>query len=209
VNHIVGGSARIWVMLSGCVSAERLDALVPLVERLMEGLVPYYQARVVELAGNERKLIVELARTTVVNADGEVRFVPQGARTARDLADACGIDRDIARTSLRRLHAARWIREQEVPGGDRRATWYELREPLFRHYLQHRETGDGSLALIAGLLRAWYAEPQRMRMLAALPKTALGSPPCSPRCEARRAAMPATAAKIPTNCSARRTAGTG
>jgi len=167
VAHIAGGSPRMWVMLSGCLTAQLLDDLVPLIERLLENLVPYYQARLRELPGNERKLVVELARTSEVDDTGAVVLRPQGARTVTDLATSCGLDRNVASGSLRRLMDARWVRIRDMPGSDRRTSWYELREPLFRHHLQHRETGGGTLTIVVALLKAFYAHHERVAMLGA------------------------------------------
>ena len=167
VAHIAGGSPRMWVMLSGCLTAQLLDELVPLVERLLENLVPYYQARLRELPGNERKLVVELARTSAVNETGAIVFRSQGARTVTDLAESCGIDRNVASGSLRRLMDARWVRAREMPGGDRRTSWYELREPLFRHHLEHRETGAGTLGIVVQLLKGFYSHRERITILGA------------------------------------------
>ena len=169
VADIAGGSPRMWVMLSGCLTAELLDELLPLIERLLENLVPYYQARLGELPGNERKLVIELARTSVVDAGGTVVYRSQGARTVSDLAEACGLDRNVASTSLRRLVDARWVRTLHVAGTDGRTSWYELREPLFRHHLQHRETAGGTLAVVVGLLKAWHSFSDRVAMLGATP----------------------------------------
>lgn len=170
VADIAGGSPRMWVMLHGCLSAELLDDLLPLMERLLENLVPYYQARLLELPGNERKLVIELARTSVVEHDGAVAYRSQGARAVSDLAEACGIDRNVASSSLRRLAAARWVRTLPMPGTDGRTSWYELREPLLRHHLQHRETGGGTLAVIVSLLKAWHSLPARISLLGAARK---------------------------------------
>ena len=167
VAHIAGGSPRMWVMLSGCLTAQLLDDLVPLIERLLENLVPYYQSRLRELPGNERKLVVELARTSEVDETGAVVLRPQGARTVTDLAASCGLDRNVASGSLRRLMDARWVRVRDMPDSDRRTSWYELREPLFRHHLQHREAGGGTLAIVVQLLKGFYAHRERVALLGA------------------------------------------
>jgi hypothetical protein len=142
VEHLAGGSPRMWTVLAGCITVELLDELVPLVESLFDELAPYYQQRLWELAGVERKLVYELCR------------VPSA--TVKDLAHATGLTQRAAATSLGRLHDARWVRREKRRGTDQRATWYSLREPLLRHHVEYRETREERLPAIVGFLRNWY-----------------------------------------------------
>ena len=149
INHLAGGSPRIWMILSDCISVELLDELTPAVEALMEGLVPYYQQLLWDLSDNEQRLVSALA-------EGSVQ-----AMTVTMLAEATDIDQRSAATSLGRLAQARWVRAEKPSGLDRRTTWYRLREPLLRHHLHYRSAVDQPLPLIVDLLRAWFDPRER------------------------------------------------
>lgn len=166
VTHLTGGSPRMWTVLAGCVTVELLDELVPLVKALLDELVPYYQERLNSLAGNERKLVVELCRTTDVTADGRMVHTAHGMRTVRELAEICGLDAAVAASSLNRLHDARWVRRSKQPGTDQRTTWYEIREPMLRHHLQYRDSRGELLRVIVSFLREWYSLAEQRQRLA-------------------------------------------
>ena len=153
VEHLAGGSPRLWHILAGCLTVETLDQLVPAVEALLDELAPYYQQRLWELPPSEQKIVVELGRE-------------MGARTVRDLADAVGMSERAAATALGRLTESRWVRGDKVAGTDRRTTWYELREPLLRHHLQYRDARGEPLRLIVEILQVWYSQQERRRYLA-------------------------------------------
>lgn len=154
VERLAGGSPRLWHILSGCVSVESLDALVPAVEALLDDLAPYYQQRLWELPATEQKLVVELGRAL-------------GSQTVGELAAATGLSKQVAATALGRLAEARWVRGAKVPATDQRTTWYELREPLLRHHLQFRDSRGEPLRLIVEMLALWYDDQDRRRRLAA------------------------------------------
>ena len=74
----------------------------------------------------EQRLIVELARA-------------DGARTVTDLAAAVGISNQSASAAQGRLTTGGWVHPGKADSGDRRATWYDLSDPLLRNYLHYRE----------------------------------------------------------------------
>lgn len=76
--------------------------------------------------GSYGDLIVELARGS-------------GPRTVTDLAAAVGVSNQSAAAALGRLTAARWVVAAKSETGDRRATWYDLTDPLIRRIVQYRE----------------------------------------------------------------------
>jgi len=166
VAHLAGGSPRMWIVLAGCMTIELLEELVPLVESMLDQLAPYYKARLDELPATHRKLVAELCRTATLSRDGRIVHEQRGMRTVSDLTVACGIDQRVAATALGRLQEAGWVRGAKRVGTDRRTTWYEVREPLLRHYLQYRETHGEPMRVIVGFLRAWYAPHERGRWLA-------------------------------------------
>lgn len=158
INALAGGSPRVWMILSECLTVETLDELAPAVEALLEGLVPYYQQLLWDLSPVEQRLIREFA-------DG-----PHHAATVQELATACAIDQRVAASTLKRLADMRWVRADKSPELDRRHSWYRLREPLVRHHFQYRSARDQPLPLIVELLKAWYdLDKRRQLLIQALP----------------------------------------
>jgi hypothetical protein len=154
INALAGGSPRIWMILSECLTVELLDELVPAVEALLEGLVPYYQQLLWDLSPVEQRLVRELA-------DG-----PHQAATVAELAKSAGIEQRVAASTLGRLADIRWVRAEKVPELDKRSTWYRLREPMLRHHFHYRSATDQPLPLIVEILRAWYDPDERRAQLA-------------------------------------------
>jgi hypothetical protein len=153
INALAGGSPRIWMILSECLTVELLDELVPAVEALLEGLVPYYQQLLWDLSPVEQRLVRELA-------DG-----PHQAATVAELAKAAGIEQRVAASTLGRLADIRWVRAEKVPELDKRSTWYRLREPMLRHHFHYRSATTQPLPLIVEILRAWYDPDERRGQL--------------------------------------------
>jgi AAA ATPase domain len=144
VQQLAGGSPRIWTIFAEIVTLATLEELVPAVEDLLEGLVPYYQQRLWELPTTEQKLVVALAAPDLANAP------------VRQVAERAGVEAGTANVTLRRLEESGWVRGQKMPGTDQRSTWYELREPLFRHYLQYRQGHHDTIRLVVDLLRTRF-----------------------------------------------------
>lgn len=159
VEHLAGGSPRMWTVLAGCMTVDLLDELVPLVEALFDELAPYYQQRLWDLGGVERKLVHELCQVS--------------SATVKDLAHAAGLTERAAATSLGRLHDARWLRRDKRPGTDQRSTWYSLREPLLRHHVEYRDARGDNLPAIVGFLRSWYEAKELAEHLAKVDPTSL------------------------------------
>ena len=160
VHRLAGGSPRLWHILSEGIDIESLDALVPAVESLLDRLAPYYQQQLWQLPTGEQRLVVELARG----------WEP---RTVGDLATAVGISNQSAAAALGRLSSSRWVTSAKAETGDRRASWYDLTEPLLRYYLQYREDRGKPLRLLVEFLRGFYS---RQRLLDELAEAAPNSP---------------------------------
>ena len=144
IHRLAGGSPRLWHILSEGIDIESLDALVPAVESLLDRLAPYYQQQLWQLPAGEQRLVVELARG----------WEP---RTVGDLAETVGISNQSAAAALGRLTASRWVTSTKAESGDRRASWYDLTEPLLRYHLQYREDRGKPLRLIVEFLRGFYS----------------------------------------------------
>jgi DNA-binding MarR family transcriptional regulator len=113
-------------MVADVADVPALQALDPVIAALLDRLAPSYQQRLWQLPAGEQRLVVELAR-------GE------GARTVSDLAAAVGVSNQTASAALGRLTAARWVVRAKSDAGDRRATWYDLSDPLLRQVVQYRD----------------------------------------------------------------------
>lgn len=144
IQRLAAGSPRLWTIFADVVTVPTLEAVVPAVEDLLEGLVPYYQQRLWELPANEQKIVMALA------VSGSARA------PAREVAERAGVEEGTAGVTLRRLEESGWVRGEKVPETDQRSTWYELREPLFRYYLQYRQGDTTSIRLVLELLQAWF-----------------------------------------------------
>lgn len=157
VAQLTGGSPRVWMILADCVSAQSLDDLVPAVQDLLEGLVPYYQQLLWDLAANEQRIVRALAEG------------PYGALTVGEIAASAGLEERTAATSLGRLKASRWVTSEKPGVGDARRVLYSLREPMLRHHVQYRSGDRATLLLIVELLRGWFDRSERVARLAAVP----------------------------------------
>jgi hypothetical protein len=135
IHRLIGGSPRLWHILSECIDVGSLDEMTPAVEALLDRLAPHYQQRLWQLPASEQRLVVELARGWQ-------------ARTVTDLATAVGVSNQSAATALGRLASSRWVTSTKAADGDQRASWYDLTEPLLRYHLLYREAGGQQLRLI-------------------------------------------------------------
>jgi hypothetical protein len=126
VAQIVGWSPRVWQIIADTVDRAALQATQPAADVVLEQLTPHYQQLLWQLPAGEQRLIVELARAA-------------GARTVTDLAAAVGISNQSASAALGRLTTGGWVHAAKADSGDRRATWYDLNDPLLRNYLHYRE----------------------------------------------------------------------
>ncbi|WP_273491456.1 tetratricopeptide repeat protein [Gordonia otitidis] len=150
VGTLTGGSPRIWMVLSECLTVDSLDQLIPAVEDLVEGLVPYYQQLLWDLAPNQQAIVRQLAEGAAA------------AQSTKEIADATGLTQQTVSKALELLRSGRWVSAEKVPGGDKRKTWYSLREPMLRHHFQWRSGRGEPLALVVELLREWY-QPGALR----------------------------------------------
>ncbi len=151
--QLTGGSARIWMVLAEFLTVDSLDELIPAVEDLIEGLVPYYQQLVWDLPANHQAIVRQLA-------EGDA-----AALTPAEIAAATDLSQQTVGKALGLLQEGRWVRSEKLTGGDQRQTYYRLREPMLRHHFQWRRSDGQLLALIVGLLRTWYYPDELRREL--------------------------------------------
>ncbi|MCV7358997.1 MarR family transcriptional regulator [Mycolicibacterium fluoranthenivorans] len=126
VAATAGGTPRLWRLVAEVADRDSLCAVTPVITALLDRLSPLYQQRLWQLPAGEQRLVVEIARG-------------DGPRTVSDLAAAVGVSSQTASAALGRLVTARWVVATKSDAGDRRATWYDLTEPLVRHVVRYRE----------------------------------------------------------------------
>lgn len=139
---ITGGGPRSWVLAARSATVEGLDALLPVVEELLESLVAYHEQVLSALSPNERRLVAAIAESP-------------GAATVTTLAAASDIEQRTAAAALGRLAEAGRVTAVKPTRGDRRTTYYRLQDPLLRHHL-HYCAGDPRLAQTVALLRVFH-----------------------------------------------------
>lgn len=162
VEALAGGHPRIWLLLSGCVSIDAIDELVPLFLEALDDLTPYYQDRLRELGVQQQELVVLLSEAG-------------GALSNRALAERSGIAQNQVATILGQLAERGYVRRAEVPeeiaSGDARMSFWELREPLMRLCLDVKQARGKPLRMVVEFLRAWYG-PRLLDELATLSPSA-------------------------------------
>jgi tetratricopeptide (TPR) repeat protein len=162
VEALAGGHPRIWLLLSGCVSIQAIDELVPLFLEALDELTPYYQDRLRELGDQQQEIVVLLSEAG-------------GALSNRALAERSGIAQNQVATILKQLAERGYVRRaevsEEIAEGDARLSYWELREPLMRLCLDVKQARGKPLRMVVEFLRAWYG-PRLLDELAALPPSA-------------------------------------
>lgn len=121
---LVGHVPRHWVIAAQTATRESLDAVSPAAEEILEVLVPYHQQLLWTLSPGERRLVVALGR--------------HGEMPVADAAGHAELDPKTTATMLRRLHETGWVEAGKSPHGDRRFTYYAVRDPMLRAHLQYR-----------------------------------------------------------------------
>lgn len=126
IANLAGGAPRLWRMVAENLTVPTLQALDPVLTRLLDRLAPSYRHQLWQLPVGEQRLVVEIARG-------------DGPRTVSDIAAAVGVSNQSASAALGRLTAGRWVVAAKSDTGDRRATWYDLHDPLLRRVVQYRD----------------------------------------------------------------------
>ncbi len=141
LSELAGGSPRALVMLAEQGSSTALDELTPAVANVLEGLVPYHESLLWALSSNERRLVAALAAGT-------------GSATVSELATSSELEQRTAASALGRMAAQHLVVSEKPDGGDRRTTYYRLRDPVLRQHVWYRTRGVDVVGLSAALLRA-------------------------------------------------------
>ncbi len=139
IHHLAEGNPRIYVIFAQFLSQEALDELVQAFMHTLDELTPYYQARMKELSGQQRKIVEYL-----------VNF--RGAAPVKQIAKSCFITHQTCSGQLKQLRDKRYVRSIEQG----RESYYELSEPLMRLCMEVKKQRGEPISLFVEILRIWY-----------------------------------------------------
>lgn len=143
VHHLAEGNPRIYIIFAQFLTQESLDDLVQAFMHTLDELTPYYQARIKELSGQQRKILEYLINHA-------------GAAPVKQIAKACFITQQVCSSQLRQLRLKRYVRVIEQG----RESYYELCEPLMRLCMDVKKQRGEPVSLLVEMLRIWYTEDQ-------------------------------------------------
>lgn len=148
VHHLAEGNPRIYIIFAQFLSKEALDALVPAFMHTLDELTPYYQARMKDLSGQQRKIVEYLVNY-------------RGAAPVKQIAKNCFITQQTCSSQLKLLRERRYVRAIEQG----RESYYELCEPLMRLCMEVKQQRGEPIGLFVDFLRIWYTPTELNNML--------------------------------------------
>ncbi|MDP2416056.1 MAG: hypothetical protein U1D25_12480 [Hydrogenophaga sp.] len=141
VHHLAEGKPLIYIIFAQFLTQETLDELVQAFMHTLDELTPYYQARMKELSGQQRKIVEYLVHY-------------RGAATVKQIAQYCFITQQVCSGQLKQLRDKRVVRA--FARG--RESYYELAEPLMRLCMEVKQQRGEALAKFIVLLRERCAQ---------------------------------------------------
>jgi DNA polymerase III delta prime subunit len=148
VHHLAEGNPRIYIIFAQFLSHEALDELVQAFMHTLDELTPYYQARMKELSGQQRKILTYLIHHRV-------------SAPVKQIAAACFITQQVCSSQLKQLRDKRYVRAI----GQGRESYYELCEPMMRLCMDVKNQRGEPVSLFVDFLRIWYSRPELEAML--------------------------------------------
>jgi DNA-binding transcriptional ArsR family regulator len=148
VHHLAEGNPRIYIIFAQFLSAQALDELVPAFMHTLDELTPYYQARMKELSGQQRKIVEYLVNY-------------RGAAPVKQIAKTCFITQQTCSSQLKQLKEKRYVRSIEQG----RESYYELCEPLMRLCMEVKKQRGEPIGLFVEMLQIWYGETELQKWL--------------------------------------------
>ena len=139
IEDLAGGHPRIWILFAGFLTKEILDDLVPAFYKLVDELTPYYQSKMEMLPGQEALIIETLSEKP-------------GAMPVKELAEACFLAPNAVSAHLNDLSKHGFVRVEKLG----RESYYEIRDPLLRMWLQVKNETDKSLGLLVNFVKYWF-----------------------------------------------------
>ncbi|MBC7917658.1 MAG: AAA family ATPase [Rhodoferax sp.] len=148
VHHLAEGNPRIYIIFAQFLSAQALDELVPAFMHTLDELTPYYQARMKELSGQQRKIVEYLVSY-------------RGAAPVKQIAKSCFITQQTCSSQLKQLKEKRYVRSIEQG----RESFYELCEPLMRLCMEVKKQRGEPIGLFVEMLQIWYSQEELQNWL--------------------------------------------
>lgn len=148
IHHLAEGNPRIYIIFAQFLSRDALDELVEAFMHTLDELTPYYQARMKELSGQQRKIVEYLVNY-------------RGAAPVKQIAKSCFITQQTCSSQLKQLKQKRYVRSIEQG----RESYYELCEPLMRLCMEVKKQRGEPVSLFVEMLRIWYTEDQLKALL--------------------------------------------
>jgi DNA-binding MarR family transcriptional regulator len=139
IEDLAGGHPRIWILFAGFLTRDALDELVPAFFKLVDELTPYYQAKMAELPPQEALIVEYLCERP-------------GAQTVKEIAEGCFLAQNAAAAQLGNLSRKAYVRSEKVG----RESYYELREPLLRIWIQVKGDRDQPVRLLIEFIKRWF-----------------------------------------------------
>ncbi|MBD5770297.1 ArsR/SmtB family transcription factor [Marinomonas colpomeniae] len=139
LHHLAGGSPRIYVLFSQFIQADTLNEFTEPMMKMLDELTPYYQAKMLDISAQQRKLIMCLCRES-------------GAVTVQTLAKKNHISPQTASSQLKKLKASGFVESTQYG----RQSYYEIAEPLLRMVLSVKDNRGAPIKLAIDLIRHFY-----------------------------------------------------
>ncbi|MFT4928369.1 MAG: hypothetical protein ACI8WB_004488 [Phenylobacterium sp.] len=140
LHHLASGNPRIYVTFSQLIQADSLDEFTDAVLQMLDELTPYYQAKMLQISPQQRKLVQFLCRQ-------------QGTTLVTDIAKFNHLSHQATSAQLKKLRDGGYVASTAVG----RASHYEIAEPLMRLVLEVKEARATPVRLLINFLRHWFS----------------------------------------------------
>ena len=148
IHHLAAGNPRVYVIFSQFLTRKSLDELVEPFMQTLDELTPYYQARMLWVSPQQRKIIEFLVER-------------RGTATVKEIAQRCFISHQTASSQLKDLRDKGYVNSESIG----RESFYELQEPLMRFCLEVKKQRGEQIGLIVDFLRIWYTRTELQQLL--------------------------------------------
>ncbi|MEQ8985846.1 MAG: MarR family transcriptional regulator [Deltaproteobacteria bacterium] len=148
VDHLAGGSPRVYVVLSEFLTEDALEQLVDSFIEALVRLTPYYQAKMESVSAQQRKIIEFL-----VDRKGRVRVA--------EIAKKCLMSPQVTSRQLKSLKDLGLVTVQSRG----RNSLYEIAEPLMGMCLDVKSQRSESVELVVEIIRLWFGRVELLTKL--------------------------------------------
>ena len=149
IVHFTGGVPRLVRMLYYVIVNSEISKVADYLEKLLDELTPYYQARMAKLSPQQQKIIDTMA-------------LMDGPSTPTEIARAGRMPRPIVNAQMKKLADSGFVHLVQ----QRKRKWrrYDITERMFRIWREMRREKSGSrVKYLADFLKAFYSE-ENLRM---------------------------------------------